>query len=694
MVADAGELRRALGLILDPEADCELMALPTGAYRVGPAGDVDQFCRWSEELPGGSGIYLVLNPLRPGLAEPAKVGDVIGRKWVYIDIDPVKAAGFENESATDAEKEGTREVGRNIHDYLAGHGWPAPVLVDSGNGQAMLYATDLPNDKQVTATYSRLLKLLAEKFSCNKGRVDVKVHNANRLFKVPGTWARKGTGKDDRPHRPSKITFVPRNLERLSYEELKAAAGIEDAAPKPSLNGHAKTGPVRAHAILDQQCVRVALAEPGERNNTLNAAAFIIAPYVGAGHLDRADVEARLFDAACEAGLHQDDAGERGIRATIKSGLESGASRPVDPVPVITTVRPLQGERLTVNLATIQPRQVEWLVRNRIPKRFITVFAGRTAVGKSFVACDLIARLSTGAEIPFSGGECFTPGGTLVLSEDSPEYVLAPRLIDAGANMSRIHAMSWKAMATYNLGDTEMLGRACDEVQGGVSLVMIDPPTNFLAETDEHKNSEVRQLVMKVVEWALDRDLAVLFILHVNKQTGKGVEALNRVMGSVAWVTTARIAHTFCSDPETRDQCLWVPLKSNLGPLGKAIAYRIPKGENPVVEWVAEIDTTADEAMGHAEPRKRSVRGSVFLAELFADVDRLTSNEIYKARENTTVSKDALKEAKEEMGILAKLEYDDDGQKRWAWYWPKDARAAWSQRLAQQEEANKAEREG
>lgn len=63
--------------------------------------------------------------------------------------------------------------------------------------------------------------------------------------------------------------------------------------------------------------------QPGNRNDTLNRAAFALGPLVVAGLLDRAEVEARLYAASVENGLVADD-GERAVRATIRSGLDAG----------------------------------------------------------------------------------------------------------------------------------------------------------------------------------------------------------------------------------------------------------------------------------------------------------------------------------------------------------------------------------
>jgi len=64
-------------------------------------------------------------------------------------------------------------------------------------------------------------------------------------------------------------------------------------------------------------------AREGGRNNTLNTAAFSLGTLVGAGLLQRSDVEAALATAAEAIGLSPKESA-----ATIRSGLDSGAKRP------------------------------------------------------------------------------------------------------------------------------------------------------------------------------------------------------------------------------------------------------------------------------------------------------------------------------------------------------------------------------
>jgi hypothetical protein len=80
-----------------------------------------------------------------------------------------------------------------------------------------------------------------------------------------------------------------------------------------------------AAAALRAEAENVTAAEEGTRNSTLNTAAFALGTLVGAGAIDRADVEQALLDAALECDLPDKEA-ER----TIASGLDAGEHEPRD----------------------------------------------------------------------------------------------------------------------------------------------------------------------------------------------------------------------------------------------------------------------------------------------------------------------------------------------------------------------------
>ncbi|MFP5377867.1 MAG: bifunctional DNA primase/polymerase [Acidimicrobiia bacterium] len=81
-----------------------------------------------------------------------------------------------------------------------------------------------------------------------------------------------------------------------------------------------------AAAALAGEVDRVVTAAEGQRNHTLNRAAFVLGQVVGGGHLDAAEVADLLERAGEAAGL-----GAREAAATVASGLAAGARWPRHP---------------------------------------------------------------------------------------------------------------------------------------------------------------------------------------------------------------------------------------------------------------------------------------------------------------------------------------------------------------------------
>ncbi|HUT58123.1 MAG TPA: phage/plasmid primase, P4 family, partial [Phycisphaerae bacterium] len=106
------------------------------------------------------------------------------------------------------------------------------------------------------------------------------------------------------------------------------------------LNGHdvaadaAHVGPTRPRAAGGERYAKAALegelnalraATEGNRNETLNTAAFNLGTLVGGGHLNRQEVEQALQPAAEAVGLEPEE-----VKATVRSGLEAGIRQPRD----------------------------------------------------------------------------------------------------------------------------------------------------------------------------------------------------------------------------------------------------------------------------------------------------------------------------------------------------------------------------
>src|SRR5207249_5886607 len=80
-------------------------------------------------------------------------------------------------------------------------------------------------------------------------------------------------------------------------------------------------------AALAAEYGRVALAQRGTRNHTLNLAAFKLGQLVAGGVLAEESARSALMRAAYACGLVKDD-GEQHALATVISGLEAGKKQP------------------------------------------------------------------------------------------------------------------------------------------------------------------------------------------------------------------------------------------------------------------------------------------------------------------------------------------------------------------------------
>jgi hypothetical protein len=224
--ADPREITRALGLILGANQVTELRAL--GASTRGHhkpqtvSGYFDNVqalvdAAKSELLLSAKGIYIIPNPVNPVLlvraANRVQVAahgsltadrDVSARRWLLVDIDPVRPAGI---SSTDAEHEFALGRAREIRDALRHEGWPDPILGDSGNGAHLLYRIDLATKDD--GLVRRCLQALALRFDDDSAKVDQSVFNPARIWKLYGTVSRKGDDSLERPHRMAKILEAP-----------------------------------------------------------------------------------------------------------------------------------------------------------------------------------------------------------------------------------------------------------------------------------------------------------------------------------------------------------------------------------------------------------------------------------------------------------------------------------------------------
>jgi hypothetical protein len=231
--ADPAEIRRAADLLFEPGQVVEVRVLHTHTPRRGTVrGYYDDLAKMAQDAAYWSGrapaVYWTLNPcrrellaradnhLQPWALETTSDGDILCRRWLPIDVDPVRPAGI---SSTDEEHELALERTREIMLALRRDGWPEPVNADSGNGGHLLVPLpNQPNDTASEAFVEEVLQDLDRRFSNERVHIDRTMKNASRIVKIYGSLAAKGDdfagrqpsaqfpeGLAPRPHRFARI---------------------------------------------------------------------------------------------------------------------------------------------------------------------------------------------------------------------------------------------------------------------------------------------------------------------------------------------------------------------------------------------------------------------------------------------------------------------------------------------------------
>jgi hypothetical protein len=315
------------------------------------------------------------------------------------------------------------------------------------------------------------------------------------------------------------------------------------------------------------------------------------------------------------------------------------------------------------------------------------MLAGNPGLGKSQVTAHMAAIVSTGGYWPVDGTSA-EPGNVVILSaEDDPEDTIRPRLEAAGADLSRVFVL--EAVVDQLGGDGEeqrrafslrtdlhRLGAMLTDI-GGAALIVIDPVTAYLGQTDSHKNAEIRALLAPLSNMAAKFGAAVVCVSHFNKTSGG--EALMKITGSLAFVAAARAAFVVVKDPEDECRRLFLAMKNNLGSDQGGLAFTVQSAqvtcltgtiETSRVVWdAAPVTMTADQAIaaqGDQEDRSELADAIEFLRQELAGGGVL-SRQLRKAADGGGLAWRTVQRAKRALGVVSNKQGMQGG---WLWRLP------------------------
>lgn len=368
----------------------------------------------------------------------------------------------------------------------------------------------------------------------------------------------------------------------------------------------------------------------------------------------------------CKAGCAPESIMEAIGLPVSKTARATRSKRPDTSPAAPPTDKPArQGRRLVVERASdVQPEAVRWLWPGRIALGKVTLLEGHPGLGKTFVALDIAARVSSGRPMPLQGASAAEgPRSVLVLSyEDDPKDTLRPRLDAAGADCKRILFVKGTGSASGNTDgpvvlpdDLDLLEAKVREV--GADLVVVDPfMASLSGKIDAHRDQDVRRALSRMRDLAESTGAAFLLIRHLRKAPVSS--AVLAGQGSIGIVGAARSVHLVAEDPNDPEARIFAPVKSNVGRPARALRFlladRTTEGIGaPCIEWVGECDETADEltaARPEAEERGARTEAADFLkAEL--DAGPKPVKLLIDAAEAAGLSWRTVERAKEQAGV-------------------------------------------
>ena len=334
--------------------------------------------------------------------------------------------------------------------------------------------------------------------------------------------------------------------------------------------------------------------------------------------------------------------------------------------------------------SAIAPEKIEWLWPGIIATGRVTGLVGYPGLGKSQVAIDIAAIVSTDRGWP--GGIFNERAADVIIlaAEDGPADTIVPRLMAAGADRNRVHIV--KAVKDgagierlFNLvSDLDRLEREYDLKH--VRLLEINPISAYLGsargkQINRNQGSDVRGIQDRLAAFAAKHELAILAVSHLNKSSG--ARAITQIMGSLEWVASPRAVFLVTEEAYT-GRHLFLPLKNNLAPDRIGYAFRIETRlvaqdiNTSAVVWDRDpVTITADEALAAAA--KKGTSGAIeFLQQVLND-GPVDQSEIVRLGKEAGFTEKILRTAREELGIKPlKKGFGADG--KWEWPPPSGAR--------------------
>jgi putative DNA primase/helicase len=242
-----------------------------------------------------------------------------------------------------------------------------------------------------------------------------------------------------------------------------------------------------------------------------------------------------------------------------------------------------KGSAELVSLQELKMEPIDWIWDGFLARGKIHLIAGVPEAGKTTIALNFAATLSSGACWPDRTQS--KPGNVLIWTgEDGLTETIKPRLMAMGADPKKIWIVKGARdengkLRPFNPStDLPVLTLTAKEISGGIDLLIVDPIVSVVGgKVDNGNNAGHREKLQPLVDFGEEMRCAVVGITHFTKGT-IGKDPIDRVTGSLAFGAVARVVFAATKNKSGDPERMLVMAKNNLAPSIGGFGYSIVGG--------------------------------------------------------------------------------------------------------------------
>lgn len=322
-------------------------------------------------------------------------------------------------------------------------------------------------------------------------------------------------------------------------------------------------------------------------------------------------------------------------------------------------------EPTTINIVTlddVEPKSIEWLIPQWIPKGKICLLGGDGGLGKTIVWCHIIACLSADKPCFFEDPTFYTSRGEkkclILSSEDELDLVLAERLKANGANMKNIKSVPYTdPNFSFLKFNSELLKNLILEYKP--DIVVFDPLQSFVPPlVNMGYRNQMRDVLGPLVALGTETGTSMLITMHTNKRTdttGRG-----RFADSSDIYDIARSA--FLLGRSKQGSLYLDHAKSNYAPMNQTVLFEIDK---LVPRFIGstdkkDYDFVTERKLQKSAPAKDEAKQ--LIVDILKDQGEIEIKDLMNQLEEAGISKATSRRAKDELSSAQVLICKNESQ--------------------------------